>query len=641
MRVVRALTQSHRSLLWLAAVYLAVGLLSRLVLWLCFGREAGVTAAQLPTILAAGAVNDAVQALYLLAPFALLALLFGYLARDSRAYRALKAAGAYLFLFAILYVAAAEYFFFEEFSSRFNLVAVDYLVHPKEVIGNIEASYPVGAASLGVAVVAALALALLWRVLGRTEGRARRARLPGLAVHALLLGLAAGFYQSPALTGADNRVAGELAANGISRFIEAARTRHIDYHAFYRTGDPERMLGLLAAHLSQRHGRFTHLPQGRITRRYAARRNGLGALNVVVVVEESFGAEYIGAYGDRRGLTPEFDALARDGVLFANAYATGTRTVRGLEAISASLPPIPSESILKREGNADITTWGEVMQKQGYHTSFLYGGYGYFDNMNAYFSGNGFAISDRADIATPKFANIWGVSDEDLFTHALAYFDRRTAEGRPFFSIVMTTSNHPPFTFPADAPVLSEGGGRQAGIRYADYALGKFMRMARTRPWFPQTLFVIVGDHGARVYGAAQIPLYSYEIPILLYAPAHLRPRRIETLTSQIDIAPTVLGLLGFAYEAPFFGEDVLNWTGGARILPFNHNYKIALYRSGELAILGLQGEAQSVRHHQDMTRPKKERDIYTPIPPDLPLIELATAYYQTAYDLFQSRRYQ
>jgi phosphoglycerol transferase MdoB-like AlkP superfamily enzyme len=638
-----AALRPSRAVLLLGAVYLLVGVLLRVILWARFGADADVPVSQLPGVFAAGAINDGVEALYLLFPFALAGLAAGTLGGNIRLRTMLQSIGFYLFLFGALFVAAAEYFFFEEFNSRFSLVAVDYLVHPKEVIGNIESSYPVGATSLVIALVSALLLALLWRPLitRRRVARTRREQLPGVLAHALLLVLVATVHSTHALANSENRVANELAVNGISSFFEAARTNHIDYHLHYRSGDPATMLDLLASNLSQQHGRFTRLAQGQVTRRYPVRAHGLGKLNIVVVSEESFGAEYVGAYGDNRGLTPEFDALAKEGVLFSHAYATGTRTVRGLEAISASIPPIPSESILKREGSQDITTWGEVMQQCGYHSSFLYGGYGYFDNMNKYFGGNGFAISDRADMPEPRFANIWGVSDEDLFTHALGYFDRRHATGQPFFSIVMTTSNHPPYTFPAGAPVPSEGGGRKAGIRYADYALGQFMRAARGHPWFENTLFVIVADHGARVYGAAEIPLYSYEIPMLFYAPAHLQPRRVETLASQIDIAPTVLGLLGFGYEAPFFGEDVLNWGGGPRTLLFNHNHKVAIYREEELAILGLQGGVQSVRHQQDMSRPKKERDIYTPIAPDQGLIDLATAYYQTAYDLFQSRRYQ
>lgn len=632
-----------RVLLALGGVYLLAGTLLRGILWIQFGADAALSITQAPTIFVAGAINDSVEALYLLFPFALVGLALGSVGSGTRWRAMLQATGIYLFLFATLYVAAAEYFFFEEFDARFNLVAVDYLVHPKEVIGNIESSYPLGAATLGVALSGAILLALLWRGLrlGDDMAYSRKRRLPSFLTHAAALILAVSFYGTHLLSRSENRVANELAANGISSFFEATRTHHIDYHTHYRSGDPKQMLDLLVANLSQRRGRFTRLEQGQLTRRYPARTKGLGTLNVVVIAEESFGAEYVGAYGDDRGLTPEFDALATQGILFANAYATGTRTVRGLEAISASLPPIPSESILKRRGNKAVTTWGEVMQRQGYHSSFLYGGYGYFDSMNDYFSRNGSATTDRADMPQPTFANIWGVSDEDLFAYALQYFDARHIEGRPFFSLVMTTSNHPPYTFPADAPVPAAGGGRKAGIRYADYALGKFMRAARLHPWFKDTLFVIVADHGARVYGAAEIPLYSYEIPMLFYSPAHLQPHRVDTLTSQIDIAPTVLGLLGFAYEAPFFGEDVLDWTGDPRTLLFNHNHKVAIYREGELAILGLQKEAQSVRHQQDMNLPKKERDTYTTIPLDQPLIDLAIAYYQTAYELFQSRRYQ
>ncbi len=643
MKPVVAALRPYRIVLLLGIVYLLVGALLRAILWTCFGADAAVSARQLPEIFTAGAVNDTVQALYLFSPFVLAGLALGNLGAGTRLRAPIQLIAVFLFLFAVLFVAVAEYFFFEEFDARFSLVAVDYLVHPKEVIGNIESSYPVGVTSLVIALASALLLALFWRplALNRAVAYTRRERLPGAMVHALLLVLVVTVHSTHALATGENRVANELAVNGISSFFEAARTNHIDYHLHYRSGDPAAMLDLLASNLSQRHGRFTRLAQGQVTRRYPARARGLGGLNVVVISEESFGAEYVGAYGDGRGLTPEFDALAKESILFANAYATGTRTVRGLEAISASIPPIPSESILKREGNQGITTWGEVMQQQGYHSSFLYGGYGYFDNMNAYFAGNGFATSDRADMPEPRFANIWGVSDEDLFAHALDYFDRRHATGQPFFSIVMTTSNHPPYTFPTGTPVPPEGGGRKAGIRYADYALGQFMHAARGHPWFENTVFVIVADHGARVYGAAEIPLYSYEIPMLFYAPAHLKPRRIETLTSQIDIAPTILGLLGFGYEAPFFGEDVLNWTGGPRTLLFNHNHKVAIYRDGELAILGLQRGVQSVRYRQDMSRPKKERDIYTTIALDPSLINLATAYYQTAYDLFQSGRYQ
>jgi phosphoglycerol transferase MdoB-like AlkP superfamily enzyme len=206
--------------------------------------------------------------------------------------------------------------------------------------------------------------------------------------------------------------------------------------------------------------------------------------------------------------------------------------------------------------------------------------------------------------------------------------------GRPFFSVIMTTSNHKPFTFRAGVPgVKPEGGGREAGVRYADFAQGRFLREARKHPWFDDTLFVVVADHGARVYGRQDIPLRSYEIPMLLYSPKHLRPGRVDALTTQIDIAPTVLGLLGLPYEAPFFGTDVLHASPNERVAFFSHNHDVALYRNGELAILGLGKSVQNMLYDA-------ADDSYQSAPLNPQLNELAVAYYQTAVELFNTRRY-
>ena len=629
--------------LWpLAAAYLLLSGLLRAALWLRFGVEAGVGAGRLPAVMLLGALNDAVELLYLLVPFALYLALVPQRLYDTRAQRALMAVATYVALFGMLFLGPLEWFFFEEFDARFNRVAVDYLVNPHEVFGNIYESYPVVAIA---AVAAVCGLALMWPVWAAMRPHMKRAtpapaRGAVAAAHVAALVLAIAFWPTDRLAAFDNRVANELVANGPSSFFNALRTNHLDYAAFYPTGDPARLLALLRADLASAGGTLVH-PDG-VARRFDARADGLGPLNVVVLAEESLGADFVGAYGDGRGLTPEFDALAREGLLFTRAYASGTRTVRGLEAISASLPPIPGDSVVKRTGNASVVTWGEVMQGLGYQTSFLYGGYGYFDNMNSYFAANGFDVSDRADIPNPSFANVWGVADEDLMRHALDYFDARAREGRPFFSIVMSTSNHKPYTFPAGIPGVPErGGGREAGVRYADFALGQFFREARKRDWFDDTVFVVLADHGARVYGSAEIPLSSYEIPFLILAPRHIAPRRIDALTAQIDLAPTVLGLLGLPYEAPFFGRDVLHHPDPHRVLLFNHNQTVALLRDEELALLGLQRRARSVHHQRDPRRAPRERDAYEPIPRDAQLVDLATAYYQTAAAMFQAGQYE
>ena len=269
-----------------------------------------------------------------------------------------------------------------------------------------------------------------------------------LAAYLVAVVLAALYWSTDLLSHDRNRVENELAQNGLSSFARAALTNEIDYRANYKSEESRENFALVARELERGGGVFTRLSEGRLDRSFPAR-PGLGRLNVVLVSSESFGAEFSRLYGSDRNLTPNFDEFAQQGIWFSNAYASGTRTVRGLEAFSASIPPIPTVSILRRPGFGNVATWGAVMRSLGYRTSFLYGGYGYFDNMNAYFGENGFDVVDRRSIRSVRFENIWGVSDEDLFDHSLAYFDRLHAAGDPFFSIIMTTSNHKPFTFRA------------------------------------------------------------------------------------------------------------------------------------------------------------------------------------------------
>ena len=623
----------------LAAVFLLIGVVVRLVLWYRFGRPADVPLAQLPLLLGAGVMNDAVQTLYLLAPLATYVLLSTDRWYRSRANHVLLTIGSVVTVGLFLYLAVTEIYFFEEFDARFNLVAYDYLAYPNEVFTDIWQAYPV-ARVLAVAVVLAIGAGWVLRrritvsaAVDTTFGARLRPYLPFVAA----LALAVAYYPTDALSNSSNRVANEIAQNGYSSFFRAARTSDIEYSPWYESRSTADNLRTLEEQFHDDGGTFTNLDRGMVDRRFPGRSDGLGRLNVVVVSSESFGAEFSKLYGSTRDLTPEFDSYAQQGLWFSNTYASGTRTVRGLEAISASLPPIPTVSILRRPGNESITTWGEVMQRLGYHTSFLYGGYSYFDDMQGYFAGNGFQVIDRSDIDHIRFENIWGVSDEDLFDKAIEHFNGEHARGRPFFSIIMTTSNHKPFTFRPGLEahgIKEQGGGRRAGVRYADYALGYFLREAAKQPWFDDTVFVVVADHGARVYGKADIPLKSYEIPLMIYSPKHIAPRRVDTLMTQIDIAPTVLGLLGMPYEAPFFGEDVLDHPNERRVALFSHNHDIAILQDNRLMVYGLGGGSTEFAYD-------RARDSFTPVPKNAALEALGIAYFQTASELFASHRYQ
>ncbi len=626
---------------WLTvvAVYMVLGLAGRTLLWARFGIEADVGASRLPYVLTAGFINDLVESLYLFAPFALYILLLPDRWFRSTANRVILFGATAVTITGLIYLNAAEYFFFEEFDARFNIVAYDYLAYPTEVFTDIWDAYPVMKV-LGVAVtLAALAVYFLRNSIkpGFVRVVRLRERLVVLTPYAVLLALSVAFYPTNALSLSSNRVENELVQNGHSSFFRAARTSDIDYESYYASAKPADNLRLMQTELADDGAQFTQLALGKMNRSHAARPDGLGQLNVVVVSSESFGAEFSKLHGSSKDWTPNFDAYAKQGLWFANTYASGTRTVRGLEAIASSFPPIPTVSILRRPGNQGIGSWGKVMDDLGYESSFLYGGYGYFDDMNTFFAGNGFQVLDRTDIDNVRFENVWGVADEDLFDRAIQHYGEQFKAGKPFFSIIMTTSNHKPFTFRPGLEQLGipeEGGGRQAGVRYADYALGCFLREAATQPWFDDTIFVVVADHGARVYGKAEIPLETYEIPLMIYSPKHVAPRQIDTLMTQIDIAPTVLGLLGMQYEAPFFGIDALHERPDhARVALFSHNHDVAILRDNQLVVLGLGKTHQSLAYDP-------LAKTFKPVADDTALQDLGVAYFQTASDLFKTNRY-
>jgi phosphoglycerol transferase MdoB-like AlkP superfamily enzyme len=621
----------------LSAFYLTLGSILRVVLWWAYGREGGVQLAALPGILGAGVVNDTVQSLYFLAPFALYIFLLPDVWYRSRVNRWVLTVGSLLTIFALIYLAFVEFYFFQEYDARFNIVAFDYLMYPTEVVGDIWDAYPVVTIAIVTTLLTIATFSLIREHLrmGFAYSAHMGKRLVPFLAHALLLAAAVLWWHTDTLSFSQNRIANELAQNGHSSFFQAAATNEIDYHKYYKTGDRTANIARLVRFLEAGGGRFVRLADGRLDREFDPNPAGLGKLNVIVVSSESFGAEFSRLYGSTADLTPKFDTFAQRGLWFRNTYASGTRTVRGLEAISASFPPIPSVSILRRPGNENIATWGKVMREHGYRTSFLYGGYGYFDNMNYYFGSNGFDVIDRSSINKPRFENIWGVADEDLFARAMQHFDELSHDKQPFFSIIMTTSNHKPFTFRPGVPgVPQRGGGRAAGVRYADFALGYFLRAAEQHAWFKDTIFVMVADHGARVYGAADIPLKTYEIPLMVYAPQHLAPRRVDTLMGQIDIAPTVLGLLGFGYRAPFFGQDVLAHPDAPRIALFSHNHDIAILQGDRMVVFGLNKAEQTLNYD-------RAANTYTPAPPDKELADLGIAYYQTAFELFRAHRYE
>lgn len=584
----------YQPLLLLATFSLAVALATRVALLL--EAHQTISSWSLLSALAVGEVYDLLTSLWLAVP----ALLF-LTALPERWFRA-RAAKILLriWLFAaigsLLFIAIAEGFFFSEFNSRFNFVAVDYLMYPTEVVNNIWESYPTGSILAGLAILALAVLVVFEKALRRSwETPVRLPQRAGvfggyLAVLAVLT-----LAVSPALAHVSaDRELNEIASNGYYSFWMSLLGSNAPYQGMYATRDQAVVVDRLHRLLAEPAAVPASFEEGSTRRhiRAVAPTGRERRMNVVVVLEESLGSELVGTLHPRPvSLTPEFDALTREGTLLTNAYSTGNRTIRAIEATTSSLPPLPGISIVRRPQSRDLFTLPELLRHRGYQTLFVYGGRALFDGMGRYLRQNGVErIVEQKDFPDDTFATAWGVADEAIFDRALTEMDGMQSQGRPFYTLILSVSNHRPFHFPENEirpdPSLR---ARENAVRYADHALGRFLRQARGHAFFGNTLFVLMGDHGARVYGAAEIPLASYQVPILFYAPGLIPAgRRVDTLASSMDIPPTLLGLLGAGYDSKFFGHDIFRIAPSEGRALMNHNNEIALMRGGRMAILGL-----------------------------------------------------
>lgn len=615
-------------------LFLGVALLTRLGLALHTG-VATVPLTLWPEMLLRGFGFDLAVLAWLAVPFLLWAALWPSRWRATRGQRFFRLALFALASFVLLFGALAEATFWEEFSTRFNFIAVDYLIYTHEVIGNIRESYPVGGLLAGIAGLSLLLTAWLRR---RIAAPAVAAHTRGWRIVYLMLAAALP-WSAWTLSGIDrmqfspNAYANELAGNGLMTFAAALRRNDLDYERFYATMATTQAdhvlhdLGVEREPLAEALKPDPDEDESFDAQRLPFKRP---PKNIVLITVESLSAKYLGVFGNTEKLSPRLDALASEGLVFTRLYATGTRTVRGLEALTLGTPPIPGQAIVRRPGNEHLATLGEILRRQGYDTYFLYGGYGYFDNMNAYFAGNDYQVVDRTDFPKDSvgFENIWGVADEYLFDNVLAQLDRTHAGGKPFLAQIMTTSNHRPFTYPEGRIDLPSPGGREGGVKYTDYAIGRFIDQAKQKPWFADTLFVIVADHCASAAGKTQLPVGGYHIPLILYAPALLPPGRVDRLASQIDIPPTLLDILGLPGDDHFFGNSLFHGNPGLERAFISNYQELGYLKNDRLIVLG----------------PKRRVDTYAidtqgdarPAPMNERLRDEAVAYYQSAFQAFK-----
>ncbi|WP_445956859.1 LTA synthase family protein [Yeosuana sp.] len=556
--------------------------------------------------------------------------------------------GIIIFLFSFF----AEITFWEEFKNRFNFIAVDYLVYTFEVVKNINESYPIPML-VSIILIVFLILFFITKKRGafsstfKNKTSFKEKILPSFLIMAIAIffGL---FITNKQAEQFKNRYNNELAKTGIYSFFAAFRNNELSYTKFYQTIEIDKAFSIVKHNFSKQGDHFID-PNKKEILRTVKNSDSISTPqkpNIIFICVESLSAKFLNCLGSDLNVSPNLDALAGNGLLFTNLYATGTRTVRGMEAITLSIPPTPGRSIVKRENNQNLFTIGEILKNKGYERNFFYGGDGYFDNMNSYFGGNGFNIVDRgrgflldASIKTKRtniednevtFENAWGVCDEDIYNKALKEADKNHEGGKPFFDFIMTTSNHRPYTYPEGKVDIPSGTGREGAVQYTDYAIGKFIADAKSKPWFENTVFVIMADHCASSAGRGELDVQNYHIPAIVYNLKNNSNLKIDKLCSQIDLFPTLFALLNWDYTSNMFGENVLKMNSEDERAFIGNYRKLGLLKGDELMVLNEQAQAHFYQwNYQD--------NSLKTIPTDPNFLNETISYYQVADYLYNN----
>lgn len=467
-------------------------------------------------------------------------------------------------LWIMVYMELATPGFIDEYNLRPNRLFIEYLEHPKEVFSMLWGGYKL---ELFVGLFGSLITLILGWKLSRVVTQLRSPKwywrpVMGIVVVALAVMGGRSTLQHRALNPAlvafsTDPLLNDLVLNSSYSLVFAAKNMVAEKNAedFYGSMPLKQAVAIVKRY-SGKSERF--LPGNIPTLntqppRYHHRKN------LVILLQESLGARLVGGLGGLP-LTPHLDQLLKQGWNFTRLYATGTRSVRGIEAVITGFPPTPSRAVVKLGlSQTGFFTIAQLLKRQGYVTQFIYGGESHFDNMKSFFLGNGFTnIVDLPQFSHPKFVGSWGASDQDLYTMSDRQFTRLSAQGKPFFSLVFTTSNHSPYEFPDGAIDLYEQPKqtRNNAVKYADQALGEFIEKAKKSNYWHDTVFIVIADHDSRAKGHVPVPVDRFHIPAVIFGEG-ITAREDDRLASNIDIPPTLLSLMGVWATTPMIGHDM------------------------------------------------------------------------------------
>lgn len=593
-----------------------------------------LSAIDLPGIFLLGSFNDFVEWFYFGIPITIFITLLPNRWVRSRPVFYIYFLILVLISATVIFLGISEWTFWQEFGKRFNFIAVDYLVYTKEVVGNIKESYNmpliytiVVVSTLIVAVPLYIFLKKRWKqdFYGDTVPFSPLAIVYFL-IPVLLFNLNITFR----VTTFENIYSNQLAGNGLYYLFNAYWNNELNYDQWYPTRKMSENRQIILKELAAQNA---YVDSKGVIKRNIQPEGEEKRYNVMFITVESLSAEFFAHFGRKDNITPYLDKLADESLFFNKIFASGTRTVRGLEALTLSIPPTPGYSIVKRPNNESLFSLGHLFMRRQYDVNYIYAGYSYFDNMKGFFSHNGYNIIDRADFKKEEmaYANIWGVDDESMFNKVLKVADASYAKGKPFFNSIMTISNHRPYTYPDGRIDIPSKTGREGGVKFTDFSIGTFIEKAKSKPWFDNTIFVVVADHCHSSAGKSHIPVWKYHIPLIFYAPKIIQPQAIDRVGGQIDVAPTLLGLMNFKYTSQFLGRDLINDPEN-HIALLGTFQNLALLDKGKMVVMSPQDRIQYFNVDMNAQRFNQAKTTE-----DKALLDKATAYYQYASWLWNS----
>ncbi len=533
--------------------------------------------------------------------------------------------------------------FINQYDTRPNRLFIEYLKYPKEVLGMLGKGFLVPV--IGVSVGAIFSI---WALLKITKNWLENIQTK-YGFKLLLLPLVLGLLGLSARSSLGHRPANpSTAAFSSDQMVNslAINSAYSLFYAIYSMKDEknasklygkmefEKALEIVKAQMHIPDSLFLNDPKSPLLHRQIPTEKSERPYNLVILLQESLGAEYVGCLGGLP-LTPNIDSLSKQGQLFTNLYATGTRSVRGIEATLTGFFPTPSRSVVKL-GNSQsgFFTLAELLGRHGYKTSFIYGGMASFDNMASFFTGNGFqTIIDENDYKDFAFKGTWGVSDEDLMRKAHQTF--LDYGEKPFFSLVFSSSNHTPFEYPEGriTPHDKEKATLNNAIKYADYAIGEFFKLAKQAPYYDNTIFIIIADHNTRTFGAKLVPIHKFHIPALIIG-KNVPQTAYNKLCSQVDIPATLLDYIGLENKNPMPGRNLRQLPdsiSGRAIMQYHQNN--AYLENGKVLIMQPNKEPQSFTYN-------KENTVFTPIPLDRVMHQKALSTVVISSQMYKNRSY-